>query len=346
MIKEITIRIIFIIIGRDDRNVYFLLCFNLFSIINFLYNIVTMNHKSFVFFDCECANTFEGVGKICSLGYVIADDDLNVIESEDVVINPECEFDWYLFSKDAECSLAYSKDYFRIKPNFDSYYKEIKKLFTTGNRYIAGFAVSNDVGFVNSACERYNREYIQFRAFDVEKYLNQKYQKKQKLVQWAAELGVNIAKFQSHKSVDDAMMTMLCLKAECMRSEKTVEEILVENKGLFVSNEQILQQAEERAYRKEMTEKIKRLYGKKSPKPRYKTVLNQKFEFDHKLLHDVDTAFVLIKKIYENGGTTYEHATGSGNVICMEEPNPEFVKKVEKRGLQVMLIDELLGMLK
>ena len=57
-----------------------------------------MNHKSFVFFDCECANTFDGVGKICSLGYVICDDDLNIIESEDVVMNPECDFDWYILS--------------------------------------------------------------------------------------------------------------------------------------------------------------------------------------------------------------------------------------------------------
>ena len=87
-----------------------------------------MNHKSFVFFDCECANTFDGVGKICSIGYVITDDDLNVIESEDVVINPECEFDWYLFSGKGECKLAYSKDYFRIKPNFEAYYKDIKNV--------------------------------------------------------------------------------------------------------------------------------------------------------------------------------------------------------------------------
>ena len=88
-----------------------------------------MNHKSFVFFDCECANTFDGVGKICSLGYVICDDDLNIIESEDVVMNPECDFDWYLLSGKGDCKLAYSKDYFRIKPNFESYYKDIKKLF-------------------------------------------------------------------------------------------------------------------------------------------------------------------------------------------------------------------------
>ena len=250
-----------------------------------------MNHKSFVFFDCECANVFDGIGKICSLGYVICDDDLNIIESEDVVMNPECDFDWYLFSGKGECKLAYSKDYFRSKPNFESYYKDIKKLFTTGNRYIAGFAVSNDVGFVNNACERYDVPYIQFRAFDLERYLERKYEKKQKLSEWAEEFGIDVSKYQSHKSEDDAIMTMLCLKAECQRTGQNVEEILSQKKDCFVSNEQILEQAAERAYRREITEKIKRLYNKKSPMPRFKTVLGCRFELDRKIMHDVDEAF-------------------------------------------------------
>ncbi len=302
-----------------------------------------MNHKNFVFFDCECANTFEGVGKICSLGYVLCDDDLNVIEAEDVVMNPECEFDWYLFSGKGGIKLAYSKDYFRTKPNYESYYKDIKKLFTTGNRYIAGFAVSNDVGFVNDACARYNLPYIQFRAFDIERYLERKYGKKQKLVEWAEEFGVNVAKFQSHKSVDDAMMTMLCLKAECMKTGQSVEQILTsgEGKSCFVSNEQIMEQAAERAYRREMTEKITRLYGKVSPKPRFKTAVGMKFELDKKVLRDVDYAFELVKQIYDNGGTTVERATGSGYAVFETMPNPEHVKKIEARGLKVMLLDEL-----
>lgn len=305
-----------------------------------------MNHKTFVFFDCECANTFDGVGKICSLGYVIADDDLNIIESEDVVMNPECEFDWYLFSGKGDCQLAYSKDYFRLKPNFEAYFKDIKKLFTTGNRYIGGFAVANDVGFVNSACERYNKDYIQLRAFDVEKYLEKTYGKKQKLVQWAEELGVNVAKYQSHKSVDDAIMTMLCLKAECNRTGKSVEQIFTESKDMYVSSEQILIQAEERAYRKEVTEKIKRLFGKKNPKPRFKTVLNQKFEFDSHLMKDVDTAFDLVRQIYDNGGSTYEHLVGSGTVICLEEPSDEFAKKCKSKGLETKTVDEMSEILK
>lgn len=305
-----------------------------------------MNHKTFVFFDCECANTFDGVGKICSLGYVIADDELNIIESEDVVMNPECEFDWYLFSGKGGCQLAYSKDYFRLKPNFDAYFRDIKKLFTTGNRYIAGFAVSNDVGFVNSACERYSKDYIQFRAFDVEKYLEKTYGKKQKLVEWAEELGVNVAKYQSHKSVDDAIMTMLCLKAECNKKGKSVEQILTENKGMYISSEQMLIQQEERAYRKEMTEKIKRLYGKKNPKPKFKTVLGKKFEFDHHLLKDVDTAFDLIRQIYDNGGSVYEHLVGQGTVICLKEPSQEFAGKCKNKGLEVITVEQIDEILK
>ncbi|MBS7266579.1 MAG: hypothetical protein KIG83_08945 [Treponema sp.] len=274
---------------------------------------------------------------------MICDDDLNIIESEDVVMNPECDFDWYLLSGKGDCKLAYSKDYFRTKPNYEAYYKDIKKLFTTGNRYIAGFAVSNDLGFVNDACERYELPYIQFRAFDLERYLEHKYEKKQKLVEWAEEFGVNVAKFQSHKSEDDAIMTMLCLKAECMRTGESIEEILTskEGKNCFVSNEQILEQAAERAYRREMTEKIKRLYGKQSPMPHFKTVAGERFELDNKILRDVDSAFELVKKIYDNGGVTGEHLTGRGYSVFLNEPHPELRKKIEKRGLKVILLSEL-----
>lgn len=300
-----------------------------------------MNHKSFVFFDCECANTFDGIGKICSLGYVITDDELNVIESEDVIMNPECEFDWYLFSKKSEIKLAYSKDYFRAKPNFESYYKDIKKLFTTGNRYIAGFAVHNDVSFVNDDCERYQKDYILFRAFDLEKFLEKTFEKKQKLSEWALELGVNVEKFKTHKSVDDAMMTMLCLKSVCKKLGKSAEEIFTENKNLFASNEQILEQAQEHRYKKEILEKIKRLYGKKNPIPRYKTVFNQKFQIGGKNFRDVDRVFELVKKIYDNGGVTYEHLIGEGNVVLETEPHLELRKKIEKNGKKIILIEEL-----
>jgi hypothetical protein len=133
-----------------------------------------------------------------------------------------------------------------------------------------------------------------------------------------------------------------------MRTGQSVEEILTspEGKKCFVSNEQILEQAAERAYRREMTEKIKRLYGKVSPMPHFKTVVGERFELDHKILRDVDTAFELVKKIYDNGGSTGEHLTGKGTAVFESEPHPELRKKIEKRGLKIMLLEELEGKLK
>ena len=128
-----------------------------------------------------------------------------------------------------------------------------------------------------------------------------------------------------------------------MKTGQSVEEIMTsaEGKKCFVSNEQILEQAAERAYRREMTEKIKRLYGKVSPMPHFKTVQGERFELDHKILRDVDGAFELVKKIYDNGGSTGEHLTGRGTAVLENEPHPELRKKIEKRGLNIMLLEEL-----
>ena len=71
-----------------------------------------------------------------------------------------------------------------------------------------------------------------------------------------------------------------------------------------------------------------------------------KFELDKKILRDVDYAFELVKQIYDNGGSTVERAVGSGYAVFENRPNDEHVKKIEGRGLKVMLLEELEGLLK
>ena len=103
---------------------------------------------------------------MCSFGYVLTDENFNILDSQDVAMNPESEFDWYLFSPKNKCKLAYSKDYFRAQHNFESYYKGIKKLLEESGRRIIGFSSANDVGFIVSAWERYGLEPINFCAYD------------------------------------------------------------------------------------------------------------------------------------------------------------------------------------
>jgi hypothetical protein len=80
--------------------------------------------------------------------------------------------------------------------------------------------------------------------------------------------------------------------------------------------------------------------------PHFKTVVGERFELDHKILRDVDNAFELVKKIYDNGGSTGEHLTSKGWAVFESEPHPELRKKIEKRGLKVMLLKELESKLK
>ena len=63
--------------------------------------------KTYLLFDIECANCFNGIGKMCSLGYVLVNEDFEILDEDDVVMNPETEFDWYLFDPKTDCSLAY-----------------------------------------------------------------------------------------------------------------------------------------------------------------------------------------------------------------------------------------------
>lgn len=301
-----------------------------------------MDHKTYLFFDCECANCFDGIGKICSLGYVLADDELNIIEQEDLVMNPETEFDWYLFSPKNKCQLAYSKDYFRANPSFPSYYKRIKKLFTNGNTYVGGFAVANDVGFLNSACERYYQEYILYRAFDVENLAAKVYGKKMKLFEWAEFLECDTSLLSSHKSVDDAVATLLIFKKICEKLEKTPEEVLKENKELFVTTEEVAQQAEERQYKKEMTAKIKNYYNKRSPNPIRQSYKGQKFELNKKVFSDLDRALNIAKRIYDGGGMIVERLKGPGNVVFLDnEIDHEKKASMEKKGLKIVFAEDI-----
>ena len=42
----------------------------------------------YLFFDIECSNCFNGVGKMCEFGYVLVDENLQVITADDIPMSP------------------------------------------------------------------------------------------------------------------------------------------------------------------------------------------------------------------------------------------------------------------
>lgn len=304
-----------------------------------------MNHNTYLFFDCECANCFDGEGKICSLGYVLTDDDFNIIEKDDVLINPKCEFDWYILNPKNPCHLAYSKDEFRAHPDFESYYKDIKKLFTSGNRKIFGFSVDGDVSFINTACERAGVNYIQFSALDLQPVLNEVYQNKMKLSLWCQYLHIDTSSYTAHRSVDDAEMTMLCCKAMCKKLGITGDELYEKFHGNLIGWEYMLDVMEERRIKRELKAKIDKLINKKNAFAKNKPFFGKQFELDRGIYHDLEDAYEVVKTLYDEGGVVSQHISGKGYFVIKDAISEKVREKYEKRGIEVVTLDKVKEML-
>lgn len=300
-----------------------------------------MNHNSYLFFDCECANCFDGEGKICSLGYVLTDDEFNIIEKQDVVMNPKCEFDWYILSPKNKCQLAYSKDYFRAQPDFAAYYKDIKKLFTTGNRKIFGFAVDGDVSFVNTACERAGVDYIQFAAMDLRPVLEKEYKQQMKLFEWCQFLKIDVAEIKAHKSVDDAEMTMLCCKALCGKLGISGDELYERLHENVITWEHMFDVMEERRVKREFKAKIEKMMNKKHPFPSKSPMNGKQVEVDRSIMKDPESAYDICKRIYDHGGVLINKVNNGGYFIYDGNLPSNVKQKYAARNNNVMNLSEL-----
>ena len=71
----------------------------------------------YLIFDIECCD-----GKhICEFGYVLIDEDFNVLERDCITINPEHKFKLAGREKESDISLAFSEEVYYNSPKFDFY---------------------------------------------------------------------------------------------------------------------------------------------------------------------------------------------------------------------------------
>ena len=303
-------------------------------------------NKSYLFFDIECANCFDGVGKMCSFGYVVVDQDFNILDEDDVVMNPETEFDWYLFDPKKGCMLAYSKDYFRMQHNFESFHGGIKKLMEAPDRKIVGFSSSNDVGFLVSACERYNLPSINYACYEICTVVEQANGgAHKKLDEWCDFYGADIKGLQKHKSSDDAKMTMLLTKAFCEKSGIGLEELLEKNKGIKLSVDKYIEQREISRHNKEVMKKISELYGKKS-RALLSKKLSGNYAFGFKLKNDLDDALKIAQLVQKHGGILMKSLKSNGTVILPDDADVSLRDDLKKRNLKGITVSELLELVR
>lgn len=73
----------------------------------------------YLFFDIECSNCFNGVGKMCEFGYVLTDEDFNTIKCDDMPMSPGKGYDFrfHLKGRKNEKDLELASRYWEIRRN-------------------------------------------------------------------------------------------------------------------------------------------------------------------------------------------------------------------------------------
>ena len=174
-----------------------------------------MKPMKFLFFDCECANCYNHEGKICSFGYVITDTSFSVLESKDLIINPDAPFDPHVLGVGANSiDLAYSPIRFTTAEKFPFFFPTIAGLLTDQETMVFGYAIDNDIGFLLSECRRYKKEMPLFLYHDIQEIYRvyDAYERSPSLEDALKGLKIPFDDFEGHESKDDAVMSMLVLK--------------------------------------------------------------------------------------------------------------------------------------
>ena len=185
----------------------------------------------YLFYDVECSNCFNGEGKICSFGYVITDEQFNLLKKEDIVMNPASRF--YLRRKEGrpEIELAYSEEYFRSQPKFDKFYDKIRDMLEDPDQIVMGHSILNDVKHLAYQCKRYKLPCINYRFGDSQLVYK-------KLVQNGAGGQVGLARIceefgidpeHLHRSDDDAWATMEFMRIICEQRHVSLYRLLSDN---------------------------------------------------------------------------------------------------------------------
>ena len=181
----------------------------------------------YLFFDIECANCFEGTGKICEFGYILTDEKFNVLEEDSLKINPCSPFDKKGFAIRG-IKLEEPFEYYKTQPNFKVFYDRIKTLLQQPHQIVVGHGVGSDAKYLLDECNRYKLQPINFEFVDTCELakLIFKREKGLKLKEVYADFCEVEDVVQNHRSLEDAYMTLEIAKFYSRKLEMAFYQII------------------------------------------------------------------------------------------------------------------------
>lgn len=188
----------------------------------------------YLFFDIECANCFNGIGKMCEFGYVLCDENMLIMKSEDIPMSPGngrgSRFHLKGRKHEKDLELAYDYGYYYSSPEFPQFYERIKRLMEDPDTICLAYSMNNDIQHLHNACIRYNKEPLNYECYDVQKMVGAYLEHKGQMSLYNAcktIVGPNsTVRLQNHLSRDDAMMERLIFDAIRILTGKNPIELI------------------------------------------------------------------------------------------------------------------------
>ena len=179
----------------------------------------------YLFFDIECANSYGGKAKIYSFGYLITDENFNMLcPPEDILINPDSKFDPYVKKN----ILVYDRAMLKTMPKFNERYAEIKKLMTAKDVVCVGYGIDNDLKFLSDECERYELKKIKAKVYDVQKIIKAVEEKPARKLHLEFTERFGEQEEKPHRSDIDAVRTMMVCKNVLENVNKSIVQVYKE----------------------------------------------------------------------------------------------------------------------
>lgn len=312
-----------------------------------------------VFFDIECASVYKNSAKICAFGYVVCDEQFNIIEKEDVMVNPKGKFHLTDGAGRQGIVLPYEYDEFKKHPAFPQIYAKVKAILEDKDSLIFGHAVMNDVKYLNLETRRFKLPPFSFRFYDSQlMYMTSigDFSKQFGLQYITDSLNVE---FTPHRAADDAYATMRTVEALCKKHDCDVQSLIkilkikcgVTEGGRFTAPDSApfaeyrracLRAKKERSDRRikfhnAVCRRRKKVSGKLS---------GTAFNFSRPLEDNISVSIPLVEKIYEHGGKYAQKLSECNAYVCTEDDATARTKAAaETEGLKIITLEELRALL-
>lgn len=299
----------------------------------------------YLFFDIECSNCFNGVGKMCEYGYVLTDDNFRIMKTGDIPMSPGKgrEFRFYLKGRknEKDLELAYEYNYYFSQPEFPTFYNQIKRLMEDSDTICFAYSMNNDILHLYNACKRYKLEQLNYKCYDVQKLVAAYLEKRGQMSLHKACLSIvgpnSCVRLQEHLSRDDAEMERLIFEAICILTKMDSKTLLEQSQFAGTNSIEYIEHVEERGKRKRLKTAGHELYNslavpdEELDKPEK---LGRRYNISGKLKADLSALKVTINLIQHKNGMLCNRIGKSDFFIAYNDEDKENILHSFKRPFE------------